>query len=264
MCVQDPSAAKPQSKDTQQLTAEVKQEGSFAGLPQQPAHSLAQAPIPAAEQQRVYDRQLPPPPVPQHRAAASYQQQPGHTQRHHASAAPVPPPGPPSAYQHAVPAQQHYQSGVQQYPMNSPDGGAAYPPLGYIAGWPNGGMPGASMQYGQQAAAYPGQTSHGSPYPGPPPLPLQGHAMPAGDNQRGYAAASWQHGQAAGSQAPQYYASMAMPMLQQQQQQQKVQPVSSVQQASSVLGAGLALSPELLSSLKSLAPALQQLQQPGT
>ena len=263
MCTQDPSTAKLQSKETQELTAEVKQEGSSAGLPQQPAwskqaaHSLSQAPILAAGQQHAYGRQLPPPPpIPQHKAAASYQQPPGYTQYHHASAASVHQGGPTSAYQHAMPAQQHYLSGVQQYPANLPNGGAAHPPTGYVAGWPNGGSPGGLMQYGQQSAAHPGPASHGGPYPGPPPFPQQGSA-----------AASWPYGQAAGLQAKQHNTSMGMQQqqpgnLQTQQQQQEVQPVSSRQQAGNVLGAGLALSPELLNSLKSLAPALQQLQQP--
>ena len=63
---------------------------------------------------------------------------------------------------------------------------------------------------------------------------------------------------------------------QQQQQQQsnaqkylsatarQQQPAQSGQRAGSAPGAGLALTAELLNSLKSLAPALQQLKQPGT
>ena len=282
MYIQDLSAGEPLSKAAQQLTAKVKQEGSPPGLPQHPAwseqaaHSPSQGPIPAAREQHVYGRQLPPPPpIPQHRSAASYQQQPRHGQYHHASAAPNHPGGPPSAYLHPMQAQQQYQAGGQHSPLNVQHVGGTYP-MGYAAGWPNDGMHGSPMQYGQQAAAYSGRASHGGPYPGPPPFPRQGHAMQAGTNQQGNAAATRQHGHPARAQAPRFDAGMGKQQQQQsnlqpyappavqQQQQQKVQPVSLGQQAGSLLGAGLALSPELLNSLKSLAPALQQLQPPGT
>ena len=129
------------------------------------------------------------------------------------------------------------------------------------------------MQYGQ-GAAYPGQGSQGVPYPAPPAFPPQGPPMTVTTCQQGGVAASWAYGQAAGVQAGQYTPGYGMqqqqPSKQQtnmpsmMQQQPERQPDSSGQQAVSVLGAGLVLSAELMNSLKSLAPALQQLKQPGT
>lgn len=135
------------------------------------------------------------------------------------------------------------------------------------------------MQYGQQTGVYPGHGAHGVPYPGPPTFPRQGPAMPAGAGQQGTAAPSWQYAQAPGlqqlQQAHQYGPITGMQQqkaqgnLQQHappvaQQQPMVQPVSFGQQAGSMPCAGLVLSAELLDSLKSLAPALQQLKQPDT
>ena len=101
--------------------------------------------------------------------------------------------------------------------------------------------------------------------------------MSGAPSQQANLAPAWQAGQAAGLQAHSNPTNgMQLHHQQQQQstpqmylpgtapQQQQQQPAQSGQRAGSAPGAGLALTAELLNSLKSLAPALQQLKRPGT
>ena len=274
---QDPTGAKMPNQGAQRPTAKVKQEGGPAGLPQQPAwpkqyaHPLGPAPG-AAARQHLHSRQQPPH-APQQRPAAPLQQPFAHAQHHYSSATPVRPGGAPAAFQHAMAAQQHYQATAQHNSGYPGSGGAVVPALGYAAGWPKSAPTGGSMQYGQ-GVAYSGQASHGVPYPGPPAFLQQRPAMTVTTSQQGSGAASWAYGQAAGHPPRQHHPMNGMQQPQESsqqayapavmQQQPAAQPGSSGQQAGSMLGAGLVLSTELMDSLKSLAPALQQLKQPGT
>ena len=160
--------------------------------------------------------------------------------------------------------QRQSQPSMQQSHVTPGPGQQANVAMGHAVQWPAAGAPSYPMQGGPQF----GQASYGQyQYPGAPAYSQQAAAMAEGNSQHGTMAGTWQYGQPTGQPTHHYSHSYGMqqPGITQTYAPAVVQPQrqpnhgSSGQQA----GAGFALSAELLNSLASLAPALQQLQQPN-
>ena len=222
-----------------------------------------------AQGQHAYSQQSRVPPQQQLGLAPQSHQQPQQAQHAYPSVPAWEPRGPASPHQQGMQPQQQLGRMQDSFPgsansasahlsqtndsMAQPAGPAAIP------AW-HAGSHDAHLSQGTQEA-----------YPGPPNFPQQAGASAVGPGtQHGNVVTSWQgasgaarsypyqqrHQPAYSTQqpAPPYPAAPAMPP--------QPQPAAGGQPAGAVGPTGFGLSPELLNSLKDLAPALQQLQQP--
>lgn len=240
--------------------------------PKQPASSPAAASTVAAGQHTHSQQRYPS--LQQQRPQPTLQQNPQQAQTSYPSAAPMyRPGGRPSANPQGMPMQQQHQyqqhqhqsqPSMQHIHVNSGAGQQANVAMGQAIQWPAGG----AMIYPMQGAPQFGQASYGQyQYPGAPTYSQQTAAMAEGNSQHGSMAGTWRYGLPTGQPTHHYSHShgMQQPGIPQTYAPAAVQPQPQLNHGSSSqqAGAGFALSAELLNSLASLAPALQQLQQPS-
>ena len=277
LCLQVPKA----EPAAQHQIAHVKQErsaGPLAWPPQshQPLSShqveASLAALRPTQGQHAHSQQPRVPPQQQHCLAPQSHQQPQQAQHAYPSVPAWEPRGPASPHQQVMHPQQQQQGRMQESFAGSVNSASAQPPQTNSSKAQSVGPAAVPAWHAGARDAHPSQGPREA-YPGPVTSPQHAAGSPVvPGGQHGNVITSWQGAPGAArsypyqqrhqpaysmqQQAPPYPAAPAMPL--------QPQPAAGGRPAGAGGPPGFGLSPELLNSLKDLAPTLQQLQQQPT